>query len=67
MFEGCDQPTSQRFSYSRGSSSSRDVLDQVPGIEAAIARIDDLQSFVENVTAFLRVVDKAIGVAKLVI
>ena len=49
------------------AEASRNVLAQVPEIEAAIGQIEDLQAFVENVTSFLRVVDEAIGVAKLVI
>ena len=49
------------------SRAAGEVLEAMPKIEAAIAKIEELQSFVEGVTSFLRVVDKAIGVAKLVI
>lgn len=49
------------------ADAAEKVLDQVPKIEAAIAQMDDLQSLIEAMSSFLRVVDKAIGVAKLVI
>ena len=46
---------------------SEAVLAEIPAIEKAVKQLDDLQKFIETTTAFLKVVDKAIGVAKLVI
>lgn len=43
------------------------VLAEIPTIEKAIKQLDDVQKFIQTATEFLKVVDKAIGVAKLVI
>jgi cob(I)alamin adenosyltransferase len=49
------------------TKASEEVNAALAEIEKVIEKFDNVQAFVEGVTTFLRVVDKAIGVAKLVV
>ena len=42
------------------------VLRAIPAVENAIQSIEDLQKFVVGTTTFLQLVDKAVGLAKVV-